>query len=195
MKIRTWMPFALLIAIELGLFWFAKRYYDQRHLALEVEPAQLASSRQQDQALEDIAEAARTGSWKNLDQVRARHSEYYKRTGLSPSRGVALYFFPETLPKHSLERSFATGELSPALQALRQAHDASDPVDATQAYGVLKSRVENYELGAITSPAEEQPSESLLSDEAMLFLDIYGNFAPNAARKPSQEQTEEDDGN
>jgi hypothetical protein len=65
-----------------------------------------------------------------------------------------------------MSRDFAIYELKPKIDALRKARKKSS---ISNAYQKLKTKVLNYELGAIQDPSE-------LSDDAKLFLKLYWEF-------------------
>lgn len=136
-------------------------------------------------ALESLASVAATGSWDSFDKSRNEQVAQLLSLHARTSSNAAVYFFPETLPAQSLERSFVSDALEPGIQSLRRAYEGGQTQQARAAFKLLETRVGNYELGA--SGAKEN-----LSPEARLFLDTYENFTRvQNARVPTSKQTGE----
>ncbi len=174
---------ALVVALLLGLAW--QRY--ERLNAWVSRPLNQLTPDRERAAIEALISAATNGSWDSYEKSRSEQVAQLLSVHARTSTGAAVYFFPETLPLQSLERSFVAEALQPGIQSLREAYEEGKPQEARRAYRLLESRVGNYELGASGSIEN-------LSPEARQFLGVYEHFTqvqnarvPSAA-KPGQHQ-------
>ncbi|MGZ3689292.1 MAG: hypothetical protein ACXWP5_15835 [Bdellovibrionota bacterium] len=129
-------------------------------------------------AVREVERVAQAGSWDAMEKARAEQALFFVKSEKTPSRGVALYFFPETLPEKSLEREFAFEELQPALTELRRAYEKRELPKSKQAYRTLRERVLNYEQGSSDEPTS-------VSEEARSFLATYQVYSGVTDRLPS----------
>ena len=165
---KEWILVALFIVFDTGLF-FAARHYLRLKNTPPIESLKIAGLTQDLTAVEELEKVALSGSWEALERARSEKANGFTRAKVRPSRGTALYFFPEILPERSLERDFANDELKPGLEALKTAYVQHEEKAAAQAFQKLQLRIENYELGASQNREE-------LSTEAKAFLRTYQAF-------------------
>jgi hypothetical protein len=132
--------------------------------------ASIEPSEKEKQAVEYLVQQARAGSWESFEKTRLEEVTVILQANIKPTAGNAVYLFPETLPTQSFERDFVTQQLIPGINGLKQACKAGDKASTEIAYRRLKSRVENYELGATSDPSQ-------LSEEAKQFLKLYRDLS------------------
>jgi len=184
---------AIFLVLDLIFLGAAYRYYvslndltlqsllrSQRHASSKTPDAQAES------ILDEIERQAKTGTWEKFEAARAERAAEIARSGNRLSPGVALYFYPETLPPHSFERDFANSELKPGLSELRTAYDTRNSSGAKVALEKLESRVSTYELGASEDSSEMSP-------EALVFLRTYRSLVTKPEpelnlRRPSSQR-------
>lgn len=150
---------------DLALIFLAKNYVNSLNDLTSRSIASISPDRDQ-QVLQDLEKIAQQGNWEDFDKTRVEQASSYLQSHLNPNSGLAVYFFPETLPIQSFERDFAVQELQPGIAALKKACQNKSKSETSLAYRRLKTRVENYELGNSTDPSQ-------LSEEAKLFLKMY----------------------
>jgi hypothetical protein len=163
-----WILLVAFVMVDVALLTFARKFYsDSDGIKIsEFKPVTVSEEFRAAKVMEKIAQS---GSWQKLEQYRTRQTQLYLDSQTRPSRGIALYFFPEILDERSLEREFADHELKPGIEALRYAYESRSQDAVNHAFESLESRVENYELSA-------NDDTMLLSPEADLFLKTYKNF-------------------
>ncbi len=173
-KNRDWILLTAFIVVDIGAIIYAASYFGTKHQTENREQALATftdqTMQEERRSVDDLERAAGSGSWEKLNDRRNGMLTKYRETHKMPSRGTALYFFPELLPEQSLERDFAEKQLGPSIAALKAASAAQKPGRARDAFRLLESQVNNYELGAST-PATE------LGEEAKRFLIIYGRVS------------------
>ncbi len=163
-----WTLLAAFIAIDIALLMLATKYYTSSN-STKISEFKTVSASEEVQAAQDLELVAKSGSWEKLENIRSKKTRIFLESQTRPSRGIALYFFPDTLDERSLEKEFADHELKPGIEALRYAYESRSQDAVNHAYETLESRVENYELSATDDT-------TALSPEAELFLKTYRNF-------------------
>jgi hypothetical protein len=163
-----WILLIAFVLVDIALLSFARKFYTEGD-GVKISEFKVVAPSEEMQAAVAMEKIARSGSWEKLERYRVRQTQLYMDTATRPSRGIALYFFPDTLDERSLERFFAEYELKPGIEALRYAYESRSQDAVNHAWETLESRVENYELSA-------NDDTMIMSPEADLFLKTYKNF-------------------
>jgi|GEM_PF-4935474 len=128
-----------------------------------LKEARILAPHEETLLLDEIERASASRSWSDVESARKAALKRLRAKNQAPGRGLRFYFFPEMLGDQSLESDISQEEIRPALESLRAAETAPE---RTSALNTLRSRVENYELGATTDEVQ-------LSPEASRFLWVY----------------------
>jgi hypothetical protein len=158
----------IFIIFDIFLAMLAKNYFQSLN-ELTSQPNLSTPLAEEIQGIQELSKIAQKGSWDDFERARSEKVAYYLQSNIRPSSGNALYFYPETLPIKSFEKQFVDEELQPGIEALKKAYHTRQEDEASSAYRRLKSRVQNYELGANTD-------QEGLSEEAKNFLKLYREF-------------------
>ena len=145
---------------------------------LNTDPAPVELSQSEtlsDETQKLVAESTKH-DWSSFEEARQEKVQDHLARKAGVSLQEALYFYPELLPRQSLERDFYAQNLEPELQTLKRESLAAGPREqAALSYLRLESHVESYEMGVESDPSH-------LSQAAQAFLAVYRNLAHLTAR-------------